>query len=233
MKEYLVRIHKTDSDMNELVGNDLTRNNDAGLVYNGTGSYTKISLVKKINKDNFTLYLKFTLSNVSNLTTSYYYIMNSSNLSLFISNSSLYFYDGIGAIDLGIVSTIGTTEHTLVFTRNGNTLTTYLDGTSKGTNTSTSYIDYGGDIFYLGCNKDSKYFTACSISEFVVINNYISDGTAQSNYFKLGEFCKCCQDYTRLTDDAKIELFNNTNKEVPTNDDILSTQQPIRILKYS
>lgn len=226
MKEYLARIHKTDTDIVDLYGNEFERNNDTALIYNGTDSYTKIDLLSKINKDNFTIYLKFT---VSSSDSNKHYIMNFGTIGLFLDADELYFSDSVAQVDLGKTDT---NEHTLVFTRNGLNFITYLDGTKIGENSSPFITDFSNTEIYLGClDKASSFFTG-NITEFVIVKNYVSDGKVQTGNFKLGEFCLACGNWEKLTDEAKIEVFNNSKGEAYTSDEILSIKEPVKLLKY-
>lgn len=64
------------------------------------------------------------------------------------------------------------------------------------------------------------------------VDNYAHDGTVPSGNFTIGKFCKSCQDYAKLTDEAKIAVFQSANGQTLTSDDILSMNTKVKILHY-
>lgn len=207
----------------DLCGLDIEHKNvgtNNGFVYNGTDSISKIIFNEKIlDSQDFTIYLNFTLNSAG-------VIFINDKFKLSSDGTSLVFNYDNKPVNLGSVDT---NKHTFCAVRKDNIITCYLDGTSKGTITSSSNID--NNILIIGSDNNNK-FTDCVINDFNILVNYAHDGTVPSGNFTLGKFCKSCQDYAKLTDEAKIAVFQSANGQTPTSDDILSMNTKVKILHY-
>lgn len=78
----------------------------------------------------------------------------------------------------------------------------------------------------------SEQFTNCTLNDIQLISGYSTSSINTDGNFKINVFSKKCSDYTKLSDEEKIALFEDSNGYEASIDDLKNLGK-LKILMYT